>query len=121
MLSQLRDIDFVECVGDRVIVNQVVAFFLIGDESGRALEQEVKVAGSPLDVVGGERGSIELFQRLHDGGDTGGNVFAAAQGESGDAAGSGVDDRDASKIVEFTPVRGRVSARSDHALLFSGE
>ena len=50
VLLQLGEVYLVVGVGDGVIILEVVRFFLIGDESGHALQHEIEVIGAPFHV-----------------------------------------------------------------------
>src|SRR4029077_6687377 len=59
---QLADVDFVEGVGCRVIVAQVICFILRGDQRGNPFKEEIPIVGADVtlecvmrDVPGSER------------------------------------------------------------------
>ena len=77
VLLELGNADFVEGVGHGVVVDQVVPFFLVGDEGGDTFEHEVEVVGTPLGISG-EGARVELFERSDQAGCSGNNVLTAA-------------------------------------------
>src|ERR1700738_1189052 len=120
MFLELRKIDFVIGVGGRMVIHEIICFFLLGNKCGDTLEHEIEVVSSPFHLRG-ELGGVELGQRRHQTLRGSQQIFSSTQGEARGFACARVEDDYAGGLVEFWAVRLCVGSRTYHAPLFSGE
>ena len=59
VFPEFREIDLIESVGHGVIVEKIIAFFLVGHEVGTPCS-EVEIVGAPIGVGGEGRGVQRL-------------------------------------------------------------
>src|ERR1700687_3801116 len=100
MFLELRKIDFVISVGGRMVINEIICFFLLGDECWDTLQHEIEVVGSPFHLSG-ELGSVELAQRRQQTLRSSQQIFSSTQGEARGFARARVEDDYPGGLVEF--------------------
>src|SRR4029078_5047947 len=90
MFLQLGYIDLVESIGARVIVDEVIRLFLIGNKCRHTFQHEIEIVGPPRRVsCKGAR--VELLQGCNQRGCSIERVFASPQGEASHTSNAGIE------------------------------